>query len=673
MLGDMRRHLGWRERHLVDAPVPILLVLAVAALTRTWHLSQNGFGRQYYAAGVRSMSESWHNFLYNAFDPGGFLSIDKPPVAIWLQVASVKFLGFSGISVLLPQVLAGLISILLLYLLVQRAFGRAAAGWAALALALTPISVAVDRSNNTDSCLIAVLMVAAALGMRAAQTGRLVWLCAAMAAVGIGFNVKMGAALVVAPVLALTFSLAWRSAPPVWHLRQQVIAGMVLVVVSLSWAVLFDLTPAASRPYAGSTKRNSMLELALLHNGLSRFLHPSAAQTDSGALPRISDSAPIEIAASSAPRPELTDVSPTGPLRLFRPRQAAQAAWLLPLALAGLALAWQRGASACFLPPQRSIAAGIWTGWLIGYWVVLSFAGGPVHTYYTAILAPPLAVFTGVALSELLSLWKSARFRLWGLLTALAAAAAWQTYLFTAQGGLVAGGWIGWLWLGSIVMLICGVAALWFLPARFGVAPRAGAVGVVACSLFAMPSLATASVVLIRPNTAAPVADIAVLGRTANIPHDLSRDATREAARRKLLDFLIANRGSAKYLVAVPNAVVAAPLIVATGQPVMAMGGYLGNDPILTPALLQRLVGDGEVRFVMLGGFTLAPDKQGALRHIEQWVRDNGRAVDERLWRSRAPRADRTFQVHLGNELVTLPVPELYDLSRSSGDAGLLQ
>jgi 4-amino-4-deoxy-L-arabinose transferase-like glycosyltransferase len=139
------------------------------------------------------MSESWHNFLYNAFDPGGFLSIDKPPVAIWLQVASAKFLGFSSVSVLLPQVLAGLVSIVLLYLLVQRAFGRAAAAWAALALALAPVSVAVDRSNNTDSCLIAVLLVAAGLGMRAAQTGRLAWLCAAMVAVGIGFNIKMGA------------------------------------------------------------------------------------------------------------------------------------------------------------------------------------------------------------------------------------------------------------------------------------------------------------------------------------------------------------------------------------------------------------------------------------------------------------------------------------------------
>jgi 4-amino-4-deoxy-L-arabinose transferase-like glycosyltransferase len=221
------------------------------------------------------MSENWHNFLYNSFDPGGFLSLDKPPVAIWLQVAGAKLLGFSGMSILLPQVLAGLVSILLLYLLVQRSFGSAAAVWAALVLALTPVSVAVDRSNNTDSCLITVLLVAAALAIRAAQTRRPAWLCAAMAAVGIGFNVKMGAAFVLAPVIALTFGLASRTAPLIWHLRQQAIAGMVLIVVSLSWIVFFDLTPAANRPYAGSTKHNSMLELACCTMGPPAFcVHP---------------------------------------------------------------------------------------------------------------------------------------------------------------------------------------------------------------------------------------------------------------------------------------------------------------------------------------------------------------------------------------------------------------
>jgi 4-amino-4-deoxy-L-arabinose transferase-like glycosyltransferase len=174
--------------------------------------------------------------------------------------------------------------------------------------------------------------------------------------------------------------------------------------------------------------------------------------------------------------------------------------------------------------------------------------------------------------------------------------------------------------------------------------------------------LAAASVVLARPNTAAPVADISALARKAASPSAAQADAGREAARQRLTSFLVANRGSAKFLVAVPNAVVAAPLIVATGMPVMAIGGYLGDDPILSPAALQQLVGDGDVRFVMLGGFTLAPDKQAALAPIEQWVRANGQPVDHRLWLGRALPRDRPYRIRLGDTLVEVPPPELFDL-----------
>jgi 4-amino-4-deoxy-L-arabinose transferase-like glycosyltransferase len=362
----------------LKAALPLTLVAAVAVLARTWQLLQNDFGRQYYAAGVRSMLDSWHNFLFNAFDPAGFVSIDKPPVAIWLQVASAKLLGFSALSILLTQVMAGLAAVLIVYILVQKYWGRTAAAVAALSLALSPINVAVDRSNNTESCLILVLLAAVWLGTRAAETGRLATFCAAMAAIGIGFNVKMGAALVLAPVLALTFSLAGPAAPVIWHVQRQAIAGIIFVAVSLSWAIFFDLTPAQNRPYAGSTKHNSMLELALVHNGAARFLALSApAGKPANSSPAAGETAP---AAAEVRQPVMTDDSPVGPLRLFRPRAAAQFAWLLPLALAGLVLAWS-DAWGPGTPVSRRISASVWSGWLVMYWIVLSFAGGLIHTY----------------------------------------------------------------------------------------------------------------------------------------------------------------------------------------------------------------------------------------------------------------------------------------------------
>ena len=631
--------------------MPLAVIVALAALARTWQLSQNEFGRQYYAAGVRSQLDSWHNFIFNSFDPAGFVAIDKPPVAIWLQVASAKLLGFGALSILLPQVMAGLAAIVLLDMLVQKAWGRTAGAMAALSLALSPVNIAVDRSNNTESCLIVVLLIAVWLAMRAAETGRLSLFCAAMAAIGVGFNVKMGTALVLAPALALTFSLARPAAPVSWHLGRQAIAGVVLVVVSLSWAILFDLTPAQNRPYAGSTRHNSMLELALVHNGAARFLASTQAadQAADAAAP----------ASAAVRQPVLTDDSPTGPLRLFRPRAAAQFAWLLPLALFGLVLAWS---DACGVgaPISRRISAGLWTGWLALYWIVLSFAGGLIHTYYVAVLGPPLAVFSGIAVAGLWSRWKEGR-RIYFPLV-VAATAAWQAYLCIAQSPTAIGSdWLSQTWLTSIIIAVLCAAVLYALPHhrdRLAKLFTAAAIG----ALLVAPVLTAASLVLRRPNIAAPVANMTALLAPSDNDRAGLRTSRLDAARQKLAAYLIANREAAKFLVAVPNANAAAPLIISTGQPVMAIGGYLGDDPILTPPDLERLVLDKKLRFVMLGGFTLAPAKQAAaLEPIARWVRANARPVDPKLWRLSAS-PGTPYRINLGNEWVEVPPPELFDL-----------
>jgi 4-amino-4-deoxy-L-arabinose transferase-like glycosyltransferase len=205
------------------------------------------------------MLGSWHNFIFNAFDPAGFISIDKPPVAIWLQVASAKLLGFSAPAILLAQVVAGLAAILLVYVLVRKYWGGTAGAIAALSLALSPVNVAVDRSNNTESCLILVLLAGVWLAMRAAETGRLALLCAAVAAIGIGFNVKMGAALVLAPVLALTFSLA-RPGAPSPGISVDKPSRPVLVAV---FAVMGDLL----RSHAGQGSALRRQHQAQLHAG----------------------------------------------------------------------------------------------------------------------------------------------------------------------------------------------------------------------------------------------------------------------------------------------------------------------------------------------------------------------------------------------------------------------
>ena len=241
-------------------------VLVTATALRLWRLSDNGFGSDYYAAGVRSMLQGAHLFFYAAFDPAGFLSLDKPPVVFWIQTLFAKALGFDGWTLHLPQALAGVASVVLLHHIVRRAYGSAAGLLAALALAVAPIAVAVDRSNNVDSWLVFFLLLAAVVALR----GRGLSLAIAMALLGIAFNVKMGAALACGPALLAGWFLAsdldWRR-----RLGWMAIAGVMLAGVSLSWAIAFDLTPKEQRPYAGSTNGNSMLELAVVHNALERF------------------------------------------------------------------------------------------------------------------------------------------------------------------------------------------------------------------------------------------------------------------------------------------------------------------------------------------------------------------------------------------------------------------
>ena len=153
--------------------IGLAAILALAAFLDLFRLERNGYANEYYAGAVRSMLESWHNFFFVSFDPGGLVSVDKPPLALWLEAISAKIFGYSGWSILLPEALAGIGAVWLLYLLVARVFGRWAGLAAALALAVSPVSVSVNRDNNPDALLALLLVAAAYVGVRAVESGRL--------------------------------------------------------------------------------------------------------------------------------------------------------------------------------------------------------------------------------------------------------------------------------------------------------------------------------------------------------------------------------------------------------------------------------------------------------------------------------------------------------------------
>ena len=189
-------------------PFSLGAIMLVSIFMNFYQLGQNGFANQYYASAIRSMLDSWHNFFFVSYDPGGFVTVDKPPLGFWLQAASAKIFGFTPFSIFLPQALAGVISVLLLYHLVRRHFGVVAGLLAALALAVSPISVVTNRNNTIDSTLVLTMLLGAWTTMRAAETGKWRWLLLTGVLVGIGFNIKMLEAYLVVPAYGLLYLLA---------------------------------------------------------------------------------------------------------------------------------------------------------------------------------------------------------------------------------------------------------------------------------------------------------------------------------------------------------------------------------------------------------------------------------------------------------------------------------
>jgi 4-amino-4-deoxy-L-arabinose transferase-like glycosyltransferase len=658
----------WRRSHFSLLELAGLLgTITVAVFLGLFRLSQDGFANSYYAAGVRSMLQNWHNFFFVSFDPGGFVTVDKPPLGYWIQTLSAKILGFHGWSILLPQVLAGAGSVVLLYLLVRRAFGPIAGLLAGLSMALMPVAVADNRNNTVDSLLVFTLLLASWAVLRAADHGRLRWLVLGMALVGAGFNIKMLEAYLALPALLALYAIgapiAWRTR--LWNLA---IGVCVLVAVSLSWAVAVDSIPPTQRPYVGSSQHNSEIELAFGYNGLQRLIgmRPFGGRTPRPAsvTPTDATRAPDGSPASNPGQPASgAAIFPGGggpafveggpsPLRLFGQQLGGQASWLLPLAIAG-AIAVAASSSVSRQPiSRRSLRAFLmahpgphlrqtilWGTWLLTAGGFFSVAGF-FHPYYLVTLAPPIAALASIGT---VVMWRSAANRHWaGWLLPLALFVTAFVQVLMLQPYPDFSGRLTTV-IASFTVFALAIFALSRLrtgaPAHALVAAAAG-FGVL--GLLITPAVWSAATLAqggfggmpsggpsARPGFNRAPVDIAgtpVTGQRerlsaapggANGPGALPPPPpgfgpdTGISSTNQLVNFLEANRGNTRFMLAVPSSMAAAPIIIQTGQPVMAMGGFSGGDPIVTADQLAADVAGGTVRYFLLSGRRASTDDAG--------------------------------------------------------------
>ncbi len=431
-------------------------MLSLAAVLNVWALARNGWANDYYAAAVKSMSSSWHDFLFASLDKTGVMTVDKPPLALWVQALSVRVFGFHSLSILLPQALMGVASVALVYDLVRRRFGRAGAFVAALALALTPITVAISRHNNPDSLLVLCCVAALWCTVRALEDPRMRWLVAAGVCVGLGFETKMLVALVVVPgIVAAWLWVAPAARGRLHALRQLLAGGGALLAVGGAWPLLVELTPAADRPWISGTSDNRVLSLIFEYNGLGRVDGQAGGPGGTGGT--------------------MFGGTP-GPLRLLNSALGGQAGWLLGFALVG---------GVALLAASRLRRADARSGWLLALGgafvttaVLFSSASGIFHPYYVSLLAPFAAVLVGAGAAQLTGAGRSAR-----VLAPLAVLAGVIVEL------VVRADYPGQLpWLPP-VLIVVGALAVLALVAFSSRAVRMAAIGAALAALLAAPSV----------------------------------------------------------------------------------------------------------------------------------------------------------------------------------------
>ena len=610
-------------------------VLALAAFLDFFRLGQNGYANTYYAGAVRSMLESWRNFFFVSFDPGGLVSVDKPPLALWVEAASAKLLGYSGVAILIPEALAGVGAVWVLYLLVARYFGRVAGLVAALALAVSPVSVAVNRDNNPDALFVFLLVVAAYVGARAVESGRLRTLLLTALVVGLAFNAKMLAAMVVVPGLALSFLLFAR-VPWLRRLWYLLAAGVVLIAVSGAWIAAVDLTPAGQRPYVGSTTNNSALSLALDYNGLGRVTGQTGGTSIGGG-------GGLGGAFSGAP----------GVLRLLNDSLGDQGGWLLALALVGglsVLLASIRARR------RRELGAPtVVGGWFVAAAAVFSLSDGIIHTYYLSALAPATCALVGAGA---VALWRDARRGGVRLAMPLAAVvlSCWLEVALLRRSGYLP--WLQTLVIGAaavatVVLVALALPAVW--SRRVRALAATGALALAVAALLAAPAAWSATTFEAAVNGVFPGAGpsfVTGLGRASTTalggprgggfrspnpgaggfrgaggfggppPAGVARPggggtfqppaggfgggggasgSSTSSSVEAALTYVKQHGATSRFALIVSSEQEAAPYVI-RGVSVAAMGGFTGRETVLTPAYLSALVRSGEARYFLLGG-----------------------------------------------------------------------
>ncbi|MEV4054698.1 glycosyltransferase family 39 protein [Amycolatopsis sp. NPDC049688] len=583
-----------RSRHRALLAV-LLLGTAVLYL---WGLGASGWANAFYSAAAQAGSQSWKALFFGSSDAANAITVDKTPAALWVMGLSARLFGVNAWSILVPQALMGVGSVWLLSATVRRSAGPAAGLVAGLVLALTPAAALMFRFNNPDALLVLLLVAGAYCVVRALEKASPRWLALAGVAVGFGFLAKMLQAFLVLPAFAVAYLVA---APvPLGKRLLHLLGALGATLAAAGWyLVVVALWPAASRPYIGGSQTNSLWELVFGYNGFGRITGDEVGSVGGGGG---------------------RGWGSTGLARLFGSEMAGGIAWLLPAALLALGAGLWFTRRAPRTDASRA-ALLLWGGWLLVTALVFSYMGGIIHPYYTVALAPAVGALVGTAAVQL---WRlRAHPAASGLLSGGVALTALTAYL------LLGSSWQPWLAPAVLVAGLLAAVALFFAAhlTRWAAASVAALSLVVLLTGTGAYTLATAAATHSGAiPSAGPSAGFggrfggpggfgggrgggpgALLSTTLPGP-SLTALLEQDASRYTWTAATVLSNAAAGYQ-------------LASGAPVLAVGGFNGTDPYPTLAQFQQYVANGRIHY-FLGEGTTMPGSTGsdAAQQIAEWV-----------------------------------------------------
>ncbi|KQN43288.1 glycosyl transferase [Frigoribacterium sp. Leaf44] len=651
-----------------ERPAFLALLVATGAFYLV-NLSANGWANSFYSAAVQAGSQNWEAFLFGSSDAANSITVDKPPASLWVMALSVRVFGLSSFSILLPEALMGVATVGLVWATVRRHFSGVAAFVAGGVLALTPVAVLMFRFNNPDALLVLLLTLATYLTLRGVETGRVRWVVWAGVAIGFGFLTKQLQAFVILPVLAGVYLVA---APVLLRRRVlHLLAALGAVVVSAGWWVaLVELVPARMRPYVGGSQTNSFLELTFGYNGLGRLTGDETGSVTGGG------------GGTGAATTGMW--GETGITRLFTGEFGGQITWLLPAALvigvsALVLLGWRHRTSA------RRATLLLFGGWTVLTALVFSFMSGIFHAYYTVALAPAVAVTLGAAADVL---WRR-RTRLWVRIVLAASALLTGVWAWVLLGR--AESWQPWLRYVVVALVVVG-AVLVLLPRRgrtltaatLAVLLTGGLLAPAAYSVETVSTAHTGSIVTAGPTVSGGTGGFggggaggaggfggrggaagggpggAAGGTPPQLPGGTgggagtgtgtgagtaggAGTATRGlpgggggagsllgsgSISDELAAVVGADSDSYTWVAAAVGSNSAAGYQLATGDPVMAVGGFNGSDPSPTLAQFEQYVADGQIHWFVGGTVGQSNGGSSSSSEIAAWVEANFSSIE---------------------------------------------